>query len=91
MSPYQSQVSDTTRDNMEVPQAVIAQAEAAASSNQPPDGQRHSQSASDQTPEALGSKENHPRSSTNGQKYAYLRSYLATSLVLRLLDSRAKQ
>ncbi|CAD6591036.1 MAG: hypothetical protein ASARMPRED_005155 [Alectoria sarmentosa] len=68
MSPYHSQASDTTGDNMEVPQAVIAQAEAAASSNQPPDGQRPSQSASDQTPEALGSKEKHPRSSTNAQK-----------------------
>lgn len=86
MSPHHPQTSDTTGVKMEVPQAVIAQAQAAASSNQPEDGQPHSQSASDQIPKASGSKENHSQSSANGQKYAYLRP-----LVLRLPDLWAKR
>lgn len=52
---------------MEVPQAVIAQAEAAANSNQPEDGQ---------TPGALGSKKDPSHSPASGQKYAYLTSSL---------------
>ena len=75
MSPHYPQISDTTGGKVEVPQAVIAQAEAAANSNQPEDSQRHSQSASDQTPEASGSKETHLHSTANRQKYAYLRSF----------------
>lgn len=51
-----------------MPQAVIAQAEAAASSNQPDDGQRHAQSASDQTPGLSSSKEDQSHPSVNGQK-----------------------
>ena len=76
---------------MELPQAVIAQAEAAAASNQREDSPGHAQPASDQTPEASGSKDKHSRSSANGKKYAYLVSSPAVNLVLRLLDSRAKQ
>ena len=72
MSPHHPQTSDTTGAEMEVPQAVIAQAEAVASSNQPGHGQRHSPSASDQTPGALGSGESHSQSSASAQKYAYM-------------------
>lgn len=91
MSPQHPQASDATGDNMELPQAVIAQAEAAASSNQPEGGQRQSLSHSDQTPEALVSKEIPSRSSANGKKYAGLRSVVAIPFVLRSLDSWAKQ
>ena len=61
---------------MEVPQAVIAQAEAAASSNQPEDSPNRSPSAAGQTPGALGSKKDPSRSPASGQKYAYLTSSL---------------
>ena len=61
---------------MEVPQAVIAQAEAAASSNQPEDGPNHSPSAAGQTPGALGSKKGPSHAPASGQKYAYLTSSL---------------
>ena len=76
---------------MEVPQAVIAQAEAAASSNQPEDAQRPSQPASDQTTKASGSMEIRPHPSGNGQKYACSRFFVAKFLILRLQDSRAKR
>ena len=55
---------------MEVPQAVIAQAEAAASSNQPEDGPNHSPSTTGQTPGASGSKKGSPHSPASDQKYA---------------------
>ena len=60
---------------MEVPQAVIAQAEAAASSNQPENGPNLSPAAG-QTPGALGSKKSPSHSPASGQKYAYLTSFL---------------
>lgn len=87
MSPRHPQTNDLTGGKMEVPQAVIAQAEAAASSNQPEDSQRHSQPASHRTPEALGSKESGPDSSGNGQKYACSRFFVAKFLTLRLQDT----
>ena len=87
MSPRHPETNDLTGGKMEVPQAVIAQAEAAASSNQPEDGQRHSRPASDQTPEALGSNETRPESADNGQKYACSRFLVAKFLILRLQDS----
>ena len=60
----------TTGGRMEVPQAVIAQAEAAASSNQPEDGPNHSPSTTGQTPGASGSKKGSPHSPASDQKYA---------------------
>ena len=90
MSPHHPRSSDTPAGEMEVPQAVIAQAEAAASSNQPGDGKRHPQYASDQTSEALGSKENRLHSWASGQKYAYISAFLTASLVPYLLDPQTK-
>ena len=87
MSPYHSRSGDNTGDRMEIPSAVIAQAEAAASSNQPEDGQPHSQFASGQTPEVLDSKQKHKSVS----KYACSRSVPATFIALHLLDSLAKR
>ena len=91
MSPHHSGSGDITGDRMEIPSAVIAQAEAAASSNQPEDGQPRSQFASGQAPEVLSSKQKHQSISANDQKYACPRSVPATSIVLHLLDSLAKR
>ncbi|KAM0795599.1 hypothetical protein BDR22DRAFT_870272 [Usnea florida] len=68
MSLHHSRSGDITGDRVEIPSAVIAQAEAAASSNEPEDGQSHSQFASGQTPEVLISKQKHKSVSANDQK-----------------------
>ncbi len=76
MSLRHPQAAATTRGQMEVPQAVIAQAEAAASSNQPEDEQGRAPFVPNQTPEAFSSKESRSRSSASDQKYANLTYFL---------------
>ena len=69
MSPHHSQPDAAAGGQMEVPQGVIAQAEAAAgNSNQTKDGQRHSEIASERLPEAFNSEESgsHPQAIHQG-------------------------
>ena len=68
MSPHHPQAREIPGGKMEVPKAVIAQAEAAACSNQPEDAQYSSPFAPDQRPEVLGSKESLSPSSASGHK-----------------------
>ena len=81
MSPHHPQAREIPGDKMEVPKAVIAQAEAAACSE---DAQYPSPFAPDQRPEILGSKESLSPSSASGQKYAYLNPSCCTILRTQL-------
>lgn len=75
MSPHQAHTGDITGGKMKIPQAVIAQAEAAATSNQPEGSQHHNPLAPNQTSKVLASKEIHSHSLASGPKYAHLTSF----------------